>query len=248
MQSVTTLGLVYLVDDDHSVRKLVSVALKENNFEVHHFSNGLDLLDAITRKTPDVVILDWIMTPMDGLAVWGRLKIDKKTKCIPVIMLTAKTDEVDCVVALEMGVSDYIKKPFSVKELIARVKAVTERKNSFSNEYIQNDEISIGDIKINLSNRTAMKREKYLNLTMKEFDLLVNLINEGGKVLTREQLMSHVWAVDFCGDARTVDVHIRYLRKKIEDEADNPKYVITVRGIGYRIVSSEELAKVAMAN
>ncbi|MCL2311108.1 MAG: response regulator transcription factor, partial [Firmicutes bacterium] len=223
-------SLIYVVDDDANVRKLVAIALKENGFEVNEFSDGVELLTKTRKKMPDLIILDWIMPELDGLAVCGRLKLEKETKKIPVMMLTAKTEEVDCILCLEMGADDYLKKPFSVKELVTRVRAMIRRKSYSSQTEVKNEILVIGDLKINLSNRTITKNGKFLNLTMKEFDMLVSLVNERSKVVTREQLMSRVWSVDFSGDARTVDVHIRYLRQKIEDIPEAPVYVKTVRG------------------
>ncbi|BED91921.1 MAG: response regulator transcription factor [Candidatus Improbicoccus pseudotrichonymphae] len=243
MPDLSVSGLVYVIDDDVEIRKSICSALTENNFEVHEFANGMDLLDGVHKRIPDLIVLDWVMTPLDGLTICGRLRLEKSTNKIPIIMVTSKNDEIDCVLAFEMGIDDYMRKPFSVKELVARIKATLRRRNL--NYSIQNnnkeDVLSIGDLRINLANRTITKNSKFIDLTMKEFDLLINLINENSKILTREQLMNRVWDVDFCGDARTVDVHVRYLRQKIEDQAENPKYVKTVRGIGYRFASGEEL-------
>jgi two-component system alkaline phosphatase synthesis response regulator PhoP len=243
MTELKPLGLVYVVDDDANVRKLIAVALKENGFEVHEFASGEDLLDGVRRKLPDLVILDWIMPNLDGLAVCGRLKLEKDTKAIPVIILSARAEEDDCVLGLETGADDYLRKPFSVKELVTRVKAMLRRREYVNPAPIKDEIFEIGDLRINVANRTVIKAGKFLSLTMKEFDLLINLINERSKVMTREQLMSRVWSVDFSGDARTVDVHIRYLRQKIEDKPESPLYVKTVRGIGYRVASAEELAR-----
>jgi two-component system alkaline phosphatase synthesis response regulator PhoP len=241
MTEMESRGLVYVVDDDANVRKLVAIALKENGFEVHEFAKGVDLLDGARRKRPDLFILDWMMPELDGLAVCGRLRIEKDTRAIPIMMLTARTEEEDCILGLEMGADDYLRKPFSVKELVTRVKAMLRRKEYANPVPIKDEILEIGDLRINVANRTVIKSGKFLSLTMKEFDLLVNLINERNRVMTREQLMSRVWSVDFSGDARTVDVHIRYLRQKIEDKPESPIYVRTVRGIGYRIASAEEL-------
>ncbi|MDR1364174.1 MAG: response regulator transcription factor [Oscillospiraceae bacterium] len=236
-------GLIYVVDDDANVRKLVAVALKDAGFEVHEFPTCLGLLDAVGRQKPNAIILDWKMPEddIDGMTLCGKLKLDSATQVIPIIMLTARVEEVDCVLALEMGVDDYLKKPFSIKELVTRVKSILRRKECINPSDDEEEVLSIGDIKVNIGNRTVVKSGKFLNLTMKEFDLLVNLINERSKVLTREQLMNRVWSNGFSGEARTVDVHIRYLRKKIEDKPESPIYVITVRGMGYRIASKEEL-------
>ncbi|MDR2074208.1 MAG: response regulator transcription factor [Oscillospiraceae bacterium] len=241
MSELDFFGLVYVVDDDANVRKLISVALKESGFEVCEFGSGVDLLEGVRRKIPDVIVLDWMMSPLDGLAVCGRLKMERETRIIPVIMISAKEDEVDCILGLEMGADNYLKKPFSTKVLVALVKAAIRRRDCFLPGGIKDEILSLGSLKINLANRTVTKDGRFLDLTMKEFDLLVNLMNEQSRVMTREQLMSRVWAVDFSGDARTVDVHIRYLRQKIEDQADHPKYVKTVRGIGYRIASGDEV-------
>jgi two-component system alkaline phosphatase synthesis response regulator PhoP len=183
-----------------------------------------------------------MMPELDGLTIAGRLRLEDETRSVPIIMLTARTDEVDCVLGLEMGVDDYLKKPFSVKELIARVKAMIRRKEYTSPVDVKNETLAFGNLEINVANHTVTKNGKIVNLTLKEFELLVNLIRERNKVMTREQLMSRVWSPNFTGDARTVDVHVRYLRQKIEDKPENPMFVKTVRGIGYRMASPEELA------
>ena len=203
--------------------------------------NGDDLLKAVKRRIPDVIILDWVMPAPDGLSICGRLKLDKDTRTVPIILLTARDDEVDCVLGLEMGADDYVTKPFSLKELCARVKAIVRRKEYTNASNTSNDVITLGDLVVNLARRTVLKNNKNIDLTMKEFDLLSSLMLARGRVLSREQLMEKVWDVEFAGDARTVDVHIRYLRQKIEDEPEVPRYVLTVRGVGYRIASEEEI-------
>lgn len=233
-------GLVYITDDEPNIRKLTSLALKDYGFQTQEFSGGDDLLKAVQKRIPDAIVLDWMMPQLDGLAVCGRLKLDKNTKSVPVLLLTARNEEVDCVLGLEMGADDYITKPFSLKELCARVKAVIRRKE-YSNPQTDEDIITRGDISINLARRTVAKGGNLVDLTMKEFDLLTTLMSSKGRVLTRNQLMEKVWDVEYCGDARTVDVHIRYLRQKVEDEPDKPRYILTVRGVGYRFASEDEL-------
>lgn len=233
-------GLVYITDDEPSIRKLTSLALKDHGFQTQEFSGGADLLKAVQKRIPDAIILDWMMPQLDGLTVCGRLKLDKTTKTVPVLLLTARNEEVDCVLGLEMGADDYITKPFSLKELCARVKAVIRRKE-YSNVSPSEDIITCGDISVNLARRTITKKGELVDLTMKEFDLLTTLMRSKGRVLTRGQLMETVWDVEYCGDARTVDVHIRYLRQKVEDEPDKPHYIRTVRGVGYRFASEDEL-------
>lgn len=234
-------NLIYVVDDDESVRQMLSTALQENGFDTETFENGLQLLDQVKKQIPDLVILDWMMPKLDGLAVCGRLKLERETKKVPVVMLTAKTEEVDCILGLEMGADDYVKKPFSPKELVTRVKALLRRRSYALQADIKDEILTIGEITINLGNRTVTKNGKFIQLTMKEFDMLVSLVNQHSKVLTREELLDRVWKVDAGNDARTVDVHIRYLRQKIEDCPDTPIYVKTVRGIGYRVASQDEL-------
>ena len=233
--------LIYVVDDEPNIRKLATLALKEYGFEAQEFAGGEELLKAVKRRIPDAIVLDWVMPAPDGLSICGRLKLDKTTKSIPIILLTARNDEVDCVLGLEMGADDYITKPFSLKELCARVKAVIRRSEYSESSESGNDVITCGEVTVNLARRTVMKNDKSIDLTMKEFDLLSSLMMSKGRVLNRDQLMEKVWDMEFCGDARTVDVHIRYLRQKIEDESENPKYILTVRGVGYRFASEDEL-------
>ncbi len=234
-------GLIYVVDDEPNIRKLASLALKEYGFETQEFAGGDELLKVVQRRLPDLIVLDWVMPAPDGLSVCGRLKLEKETKTIPVILLTARNDEADCVLALEMGADDYMTKPFSLKELCARVKALLRRKDYSEVISSNSDIITCGEITVNLARRTVTKNGNFVDLTMKEFDLLTALMLSKGRVLNRDQLMEKVWDMEFCGDARTVDVHIRYLRQKIEDESENPRYILTVRGVGYRFASEDEL-------
>ena len=234
-------SLIYVVDDEPNIRKLASLSLREYGFETQEFAGGEELLKAVQRRLPDVIVLDWVMPAPDGLSICGRLKLDKDTKTVPIILLTARNDEVDCVLGLEMWADDYVTKPFSLKELCARVKALIRRKEYSNIVNPSNDIITCGEITVNLARRTVSKNNKPIDLTMKEFDLLTSLMLSKGRVLNRDQLMEKVWDVEFCGDARTVDVHIRYLRQKIKDESENPKYILTVRGVGYRFASEDEI-------
>lgn len=264
----TIKSLIYVAISDKNVRDLVSAALKEENFDVMCFENGTSILAQVENQVPRFVVLDWTMPDLSGLEICGRIKnINKATKKVPVVMLSAGVDnnENDCILALNMGADDFLKKPFSVKELLSRIKAMIRRETYTDTvelrklKQLSDGILTIGNLKINLGNRTVVKNGEFINLTMKEFDILVNLVYEDSKILTREQLMSRVWKndideVDDAGntksrviDARTVDVHIRYLRQKIEDNPDAPCYIHTVRGIGYRTASKEELASKKMA-
>ena len=215
--------LVYIADDEPNIRKLAALALKDSGFETQEFADGVSLMAAVRVRKPDAIVLDWMMPPPDGLAVCHKIRADESTRPIPILMLTARGEEVDRVLGLEMGADDYITKPFSVKELCARVRAVIRRKEYLSP--VQDEVLTCGPVE----------------LTMKEFDLLVMLMRNAGRVLTRDALLDKVWGLEYFGDARTVDVHIRYLRQKIEDEPDNPRLVVTLRGVGYRFASAEDL-------
>ena len=211
-------SLIYVLDGNESTRKLSVDSLKENGFEVSEFSNGNDLLARAEKKIPDLFVLDWKMPEgPDGLTICGRIKVGTKTRNVPIMMLNSGADDSDVTVALQMGADDYLKRPFNVTELLARIKALLRGRGRLTRIEIKDKILSIGEIKLNLGNRTTTKRGKFISLTMKEFDLFAILIEAGSRVLTREYLMGAVWSPDFGGDARTVDVHIRYLRQKIED-------------------------------
>ena len=191
----------------------------------------------MNQKLPDAVLLDWMMPGQDGLSVLKALRQNPATRPLPILMMTARTDEVDRVLGLELGADDYITKPFSVKELAARVRAVIRRQ-----EYLAGPEeqlLSCRGISLDYGRHRVMKNGVPVELTQREFELLYTLMKSPGRVFTREMLLDTVWKIDFYGDTRTVDVHVRYLRQKLEDEPDNPKLILTVRGVGYRFADEE---------
>lgn len=230
---------VYIVDDEAHIRELASLGLKDAGFETRSFADGQALLQVLKHTIPDALVLDWMMPPPDGLALCQMLRADTRTRAIPILLLTARSDEVDRVVGLEMGADDYITKPFSVRELAARVRAVLRR-----SEYMQVDpqgeQLVAVDLVVDLARRRVTRGSKSIDLTLKEFDLLVALLKNRGRVLTRNILLDTVWGVEYFGDARTVDVHIRYLRQKIESQPDQPQLIQTVRGVGYRFNDEDE--------
>ena len=228
------MSLVYIADDEPSIRKLVAFGLKDEGFETAEFADGTSLLAAIRKHRPDVLILDWMMPPPDGLAVCRALREEKSTRFLPILMLTARGTEIDRVLGLEIGADDFIVKPFSVKELCARVRAVLRRTEQ--HDLNAEEKIESGGIVADIVCHTITKNGSVIELTAKEFDLLVMLMKNSGKVLTRDTLLDKVWGVEYFGDTRTVDVHVRYLRQKIEDDADKPRYIQTVRGVGYKFV------------
>ncbi|CAB1245830.1 two-component response regulator [YycF] [Ruminococcaceae bacterium BL-6] len=224
--------LIYIADDEPNIRNLVAFGLKDEGFETAGFPDGTQLLEAIRRRMPDAVILDWMMPQPDGLAVCRKLRESEATRSIPVLMLTARGEEIDRVLGLELGADDYIVKPFSVKELCARVKAVLRRaarSGDSSGQLIEG-----GGLTVDIARHSVEKDGRPIELTAKEFDLLAALMKNSGNVLTRDTLLNRVWGVDYYGDTRTVDVHIRYLRQKIEDNPDEPTLILTVRGVGYK--------------
>ena len=220
------------VDDEPHIRHLAAVGLKDAGFETAEFSDGTVLLHAVNQKQPDAILLDWMMPGQDGLSVLKTLRQNPATRPIPILMMTARSDEVDRVLGLELGADDYITKPFSVKELAARVRAVIRRQEYLTAPEAQS--LSGGGLQLDYSRRRVLKNGEPVELTQREFELLYTLMKSPGRVFTREMLLDTVWKVDFYGDTRTVDVHVRYLRQKLEDEPDNPKRILTVRGVGYR--------------
>lgn len=228
------MALVYIADDEPNIRKLVAFGLKDSGYESAEFADGNSLLQAVKQRRPDAIILDWMMPPPDGLAVCRILREEEKTRNIPVLMLTARGEEFDRVLGLEIGADDYIVKPFSVKELCARVRAVLRRTERSG---LEEKKIEYGNIVADVAGHTVLKNGKPVELTAKEFDLLVMLMKNSGRVMTRDALLDKVWGVEYFGDTRTVDVHIRYLRQKVEDDPDKPKYILTVRGVGYKFAS-----------
>lgn len=226
--------LVYVVDDEANIRHLVSLALQDQNIASETFASGEAFLAQIRQRKPDLAIVDWMMPDPDGLKICRELRTHPETKTLPIIMLTARGEETDRVLGLEMGADDYVSKPFGVKELVARVRALLRRQRmdtEFSVEVI-----SQGPVKVYPSRRRVTVRGEPVMLTQKEFDLLTQLIRYPGRVFTREQLLDRIWKTEYFGDTRTVDVHVRYLRQKIEDEPNNPKWIMTVRGVGYCFV------------
>jgi len=224
--------LIFAVEDEAHIQQLIKYNLEGAGYRVSTFDSGEDLLNETKNTIPDLFLLDIMLPGIDGLDVCRRLRQDARTRNVPIIMLTAKGEEFDKVLGLELGADDYITKPFSVRELIARVKAIFRRVGSLVP--VDSEIIKYDDITIDCSRREVYKNGKLLDMPLKEFELLKLLVQNKGKVLSREMLLDKVWGYDYYGETRTVDVHIRYLRQKIEDDDKNPVYIETVRGIGYR--------------
>ncbi|AIE60999.1 response regulator transcription factor [Bacillus methanolicus] len=228
---------VLVVDDEQSIVTLLQYNLEQAGFDVITAMDGEDGKDLALKENPDLIILDLMLPKLDGIEVCKQLRQQKMMT--PILMLTAKDDEFDKVLGLELGADDYMTKPFSPREVIARVKAIL-RRSQFQpevkeNEILENGFIKIADLKIYPEQYEAYFAEEQLDLTPKEFELLLYLAKHKGRVLTRDQLLSSVWNYDFAGDTRIVDVHISHLREKIEQNTKKPAYIKTIRGLGYKL-------------
>lgn len=222
---------VLIVDDEEHIVELLQFNLVNAGYKVITANNGLDALKKVKENKPDLLLLDLMLPGMDGLDVCKEIKRDKETSKTSIIMLTAKSEELDKILGLELGADDYITKPFSIRELLARVKAVLRRSNS---DEISEEIYELGRLKVDFERHEVLINNEKVELTLKEFELLEILIKNKGKILRREILLDKVWGYEYIGETRTVDVHIRYLRKKIEDDDKNPKFIETIRGVGYR--------------
>lgn len=211
------------------VRSL-STILTQEGYEVVVAMDGPQALEAARTERPDLILLDVMLPGMDGLEVCRQIRA---WSTVPIIMLTAKTAEVDKVVGLEVGADDYVTKPFSPRELLARIKANLRRAQMQAQQAYQ-DHLEVGDIVMDTGGRRVVVRGREVSLSPKEFDLLKVLMSHPGRVLGRDFLLNQVWGEDFFGDTRTLDVHIRWLREKIEEDPSKPRYIQTVHGVGYR--------------
>jgi len=222
---------ILIVDDEKPIVDSIKYTLYKEGYDVVVSYDGEDALEKVRKENPDLIILDIMLPKLSGLEV---CRIIRRTSNVPIIMLTARGEDMDRVVGLELGADDYVSKPFSMRELVARIKAVLRRaKMSVSTEAKTKEKLEFGDVVIDVKGRIVLKRGIPVDLSPKEFDLLVTLAENEGRVMSREYLLNHIWGDDFYGDDRTVDVHIRWLREKLEDDPSNPDHIQTVRGIGY---------------
>lgn len=218
--------LVYIVEDDANIREIESFALKNSGFAVEAFACAKDFYNGLLKRPPDLVLLDIMLPDEDGLIVLGKLRSGEGTRKLPVILVTAKTTEVDKVKGLDGGADDYMTKPFGVLELISRVKALLRRSTQDSAA----EELSVGEITLDMARRAAYVAGKPCGLTYKEFELLHLLLVNAGIVLKRDLLMERIWGIDFEGESRTLDMHIGTLRRKL---GESGVHIKTVRNVGY---------------
>ncbi len=219
---------VLLVEDDSTMRKTLVYNLEKEGYTVVQTGDGPEALELAREHTPDLVVLDIMLPNLDGLSICRILRNESD---VPIVMLTARDSEVDRIVGLEIGADDYIVKPFSLGEFLARVRAVLRRAPS---THAVTDQLESSDLKLDLIGRKATRDTEELRLTHKEFDLLAMLMRNKGAVLSRDLLLERVWGYEYSGETKTVDVHVRWLREKIEDDPSQPRRIVTVRGVGYR--------------
>ncbi len=217
---------IFVVEDDANIREIELFALKNCGFETEGFERASDFLKRLQKKMPSLVLLDLMLPDEDGLSVLKKLRSDPDTQSLPIILVTAKTTEMDKVRGLDLGADDYIAKPFGVMELISRAKALLRRAQPEK----ANDTLILSDIRLSRSERSCQVAGVFVPLTYKEFELLSLLIQNAGMVLTRDVLMEKIWGTDFIGESRTLDVHIKTLRKKLGNAG---RHIKTIRNVGY---------------
>lgn len=225
---------IYVVEDDESIRTMVVYALNGSGYTARGFSDGRMFFTALDDSLPDLVLLDIMLPGEDGLSILRRLRTQQRTKQLPIIMLTAKTGEMDRVRGLDLGADDYVSKPFGILELLSRIRAVARRSVEMTRQNKQQDDgiYQYRNIYIDESSHVVTVDGSEVALTRKEFNLLCDLLRNQGRVLTRDQIMEQVWGFDYGGATRTVDIHINTLRKKLGDDGS---LIQTVRGVGYKI-------------
>jgi len=226
---------ILVVDDEPSIVTLLEFNLKKSGYDVITATDGKMALEKAETEHPDLIVLDLMLPELDGMEVCRALRM--RRMMVPILMLTARDEEFDKILGLELGADDYMTKPFSPREVVARVKAILRRTNISQNNKEQdvNDKIAIGDLEIFPNRYEAFFKGEKLVLTPKEFELLVYLARHKGRVLPREKLLDEVWDYDFVGDTRIVDVHVSHLREKIESNTRKPQYIKTIRGFGYKL-------------
>ncbi|MBB2742170.1 UNVERIFIED_ORG: two-component system response regulator RegX3 [Microbispora rosea subsp. rosea] len=226
---------VLVVEDEESFSDALSYMLRKEGYEVAVAATGPDALDAFDRNGADLVLLDLMLPGLPGTEVCRSLRQRSK---VPVIMLTAKDSEIDKVVGLELGADDYVTKPFSSRELVARIRAVLRRQGDI--EEVESAVLTGGPVRMDVDRHIVAVRGQQVQLPLKEFELLEVLLRNAGRVLTRGQLIDRVWGADYVGDTKTLDVHVKRLRAKVEADPSNPRCILTVRGLGYKFDPADE--------
>lgn len=227
---------ILIVDDEANIRELIGFNLKNEGYTIVTAGDGITALKVIREEKPELILLDLMLPGLNGFEVCKEVRKDRELSSTPIIILSAKDAEFDKVLGLELGADDYITKPFSVRELVARVKAVIRRTGPAA----ESKSVTFFNISVDFDNHEVKKDGKKIDLTLKEFSLLEILIKNKGRVMTRDFLLDKIWGYEYLGETRTVDVHIRHLRQKIEEDDKNPKIIETIRGVGYRFNPLEQ--------
>ena len=222
---------ILLVEDEEALYDPLSFLLGREGFTPVVIDNGLDAVPAFEREDPDLVLLDVMLPGMSGMEVCKKIRASSS---VPIIMLTAKDSEIDKVLGLELGADDYVTKPYSSRELMARIRAVLRRQSSDHGDEQDQKALAAGPVRMDVERHVVTVDGEEVSMPLKEFELLEILLRNTGRVMTRAQLIERVWGADYVGDTKTLDVHIKRLRSKIEPKASSPRYVITVRGLGYK--------------
>jgi DNA-binding response OmpR family regulator len=233
----SALTRILLVDDEPLITDSLTYSLRREGFEVKAVVDGAQALKAVDEYQPDLIVLDLMLPDISGLEVCRRLRTNSTT---PVIMLTARGEEIDRVLGLEVGADDYLAKPFSFRELLARIRS-TLRRVELDRQSTQMQPVVLRQMSLDPTARRVFKGDNELQLSAREFDLLAILMKNAGRALSREELLAQVWGEEWIGDPRTLDVHVRWLRMKVEEDPASPQYIQTVRGYGYRFAGPEEL-------
>ncbi len=223
---------VLVIDDEESIVDLIKLGLKYEGFEVVAASDGEEGIAAAQRTNPIFIILDWMLPDMDGLEVCRRLRSNPTTHDIPILLLTAKGEVGSRVEGLNTGADDYLTKPFSFEELVARIRAILRRLNHSATA--ENSKVlTVGDIELNMSTHEVIRADRQIDLTVTEYNLLHLFMSHVGQALDRQTILNQVWGYDFLGETNIIEVYVRYLREKIEDSPSSPRYIQTIRGVGY---------------
>ena len=221
---------IYVIEDDENIRQLVATALQAFGYQVNAFETAGEGIAALEKETPDLMLFDIMLPDIDGVEAVRQIRKNPAYETLPIMMLTAKNSELDKVAGLDAGADDYLTKPFGILELKARVQALLRRTARNRRTSVRTGQ----DITLNCDTRDVTKGDAPLELTFKEFELLKLLMENSDRVMTRSELLNLVWGIDFEGETRTLDMHIRTLRQKLGDDAETPRYIRTVRGVGYR--------------
>ncbi len=224
--------VVFSVEDDLNIQNVIKIALENSQFEIVNFENGRSLFHSLEVQIPDIFLLDIMLPDMDGLEIVKKLKKNEKYKNIPIMIISAKSSEIDRVIGIDLGADDYLVKPFGVLELVSRVKALLRRNEKFNQSKI----IQIKELRLDIKEYIVRYKDQEIIFTKKQFDLLKYFMEKNQKTVTRDEILNNVWGYEFFGETRTLDVHVKEIRKKLKDAGVESQAIETIRGVGYKFV------------